>query len=323
MKVHALLAAALAVPMLAVPVRAGAQTPRSLRPDDVFALKDVDDPRVSPDGKWVAYTVTTLDAKEDESDTDIYMAPLAGGDAVRLTSSKKSESKPRWSPDGRWLAFLSAREGKKTQVWLMSRAGGEAVKLTDYKASVSDLVWSPDSARLALVVSDVDPDDPDLADDGKDAEDAKDEKKKKTPKPIVVRRLQFKRDTEGYLRDVRAHIHVFELATKKTVQVTSGPYDDASPAWSPDGQSIAFVSTRAGEDPDAGRNTDIFVVAPRAGESPRAVVSAPGADGAPAFSPDGKWIAYVAGGDPKDIWYATTHLAIAPAAGGASDLRSG
>ena len=158
-----------------------------------------------------------MDEKEDETDSDLYMAPLAGGPAVRLTASKKPETSPRWSPDGRWLAFLSDREGKKTQVWLMSREGGEAVKLTDFKASVSSLAWSPDSTRLALVVADVDPDDPDAED-----EDGKEKEKKKAPKPIVVRRLQFKRDYEGYLRDLRSHVHVFDVASKSSFALTSG-----------------------------------------------------------------------------------------------------
>jgi Tol biopolymer transport system component len=213
-------------------VSAGAQ-PRTLRPDDIFALQDVGDPEVSPEGKWVAYTVTRRDAKEDESDADIYMAPLGGGAAVRLTTSRKPERSPRWSPDGRWLAFLSGRDGKKTQVWLLSREGGEAARLTDFKASVSSLAWSPDSTRLALILSDVDPDDPDEAAD--DEAGASKDRKPKAPKPIVLHRLQFKRDTEGYLREVRSHVTVFDVAGKSSFAVTSGPYDDSDPAWSPDG----------------------------------------------------------------------------------------
>src|SRR3954465_1753221 len=96
-------------------VSVSAQTRRPLQPDDIFLLKTVGDPRISPDGAWVAYTVSSLDKKEDASDTDIYMAPVSGGAAIRLTSSKKPETSPRWSPDGRYIAFLSGRDGKKTQ----------------------------------------------------------------------------------------------------------------------------------------------------------------------------------------------------------------
>lgn len=309
-------AATLAIAALAVASPAGAQT-RALRPDDVFKLQDVGDPEVSPEGKWVAFTVAHLDAKEDESDADIYMAPLGGGPALRLTTSRKSERSPRWSPDGRWLAFLSGREGKKTQVWLMNREGGEAVKLTDYKASVSSLSWSPDSTRLALIVSDVDPDDDDADDDDAAAKPKdKDKKASKAPKPIVIRRLQFKRDTEGYLREVRSHLHVFDVGAKTSFAVTSGSYDDADPAWSPDGRWIAFSSNRT-KDPDASRDSDIFVVEARAGATPRSLATGPGEDQRPAWSPDGTQVVYEAGGDPKDMWYAANHAAVVPVGGGA------
>ncbi len=299
----------LAVTLLLVPPSLAAER-RPLQPADVFNLKDVSDPRLSPDGRQVAYTVTALDAKEDDSDADVYLVSTEGGEHLRLTSSKKEETSPRFSPDGAWIAFLSDRDGKKTQVYLLSRKGGEAVKFTDFKASVSDLAWSPDSKRLALVVSDVDP-------DAEDEEEAtKDDEKKKTAKPIVLRRLQFKRDREGYLREVRKHVHVFDVEKKTSVQVTSGPFDDTSPAWSPDGQSIVFVSNRTLPDPDRSQNADVFVVPARAGEVPRAVVTGPEEDSAPRFSPDGKWIAYVAGGDPKDLWYGASHVAVAPVAGG-------
>lgn len=295
--------------LLAAPL-AAAEAPRPLKVDDVFSLKTVGDPQISPDGRWVAYTVRSLDAKKDAADTDVYMIPFAGGAAVQLTASPKGENRPRFSPDGRYLAFLSGRDGKKAQVWLLDRRGGEAVKLTDYKADVSDLAWSPDGKRLALVVGDVDPDEEDEEKAEGDADGPP-----KTPKPIVIRRLQFKRDGEGYLRELRQHIHIFDVEAKKSVQVTSGPYDDSEPAWSPDGRFLAFTSNRT-EEPDANDNSDVFVIEAKAGQKPRAVTTSPGTDRDPAFSPDGKWIAYLAGGDPKDIWYATNHVAVVPAAGG-------
>lgn len=296
-------AASLALLLSADPV--AAQT-RTLRPDDLYSLKTVEDPQLSPDGQWVAYTVTTLDAKEDESDTDIYMVPFGGGAPVRLTSGKQPETSPRFSPDGRYLAFLGEREGKHTQVYLMDRRGGEAVKLTDYPAGVSDLAWSPDGARLALIVSDVDPDDPDPS--------AEEEDEDTPPKPIVIKRRQFKRDGEGYLRDVRRHLYVFDMARKTSLQLTSGAYDDQTPAWSPDGRHLAFVSNRTA-DPDSNQNTDVFVV-PATGGALRTLVDQPGGDEKPVFSPDGSLVAFLAGGDPKDLWYGPNHLAVVPFAGG-------
>ncbi len=290
---------------------------RPLEPADVLALRDVDDPQLSPDGAWVAYTVGAVDVAEDTSVGQVFMSPTAGGEAVQLTSGKKSASRPRFSPDGRWLAFLSERDGEKTQVYLLDRRGGDARKLTDYKASVSDLAWSPDSRRLALVVADPDPD---------EAADEKAEKagEKKRPRPIVIRRLQFMRDEEGYLRDEREHLHVVDVASGASVQVTAGPFDDAEPSWSPDGRLLAFTSNRTLPDPDASENTDVFVVAAEARAMPRALTTSPGADSAPRFTADGRSVVYVAGGDPNDVWYGTSRVAIVPVAGGAArELTSG
>jgi dipeptidyl aminopeptidase/acylaminoacyl peptidase/tetratricopeptide (TPR) repeat protein len=287
---------------------AAAQT-RPPAADDLLALKDVDSPQVSPDGKWVAYTVETIDAKKDDTDTDIWMVPFAGGDAVRVTTSPKSESRPRFSPDGRYLAFLSGRDGKKRQVWLLDRQGGEAQRLTEFKSSVSAMAWSPDGTRLALIVSDVDPDDAD--DEDKKADD------KPRAKPIVITRLKFKSDGEGYLNDVRTQLHLYDLRTKSSVALTSGNFDVRSPAWSPDGRTLAVVSNRT-SDADANENNDIFLIEARPGAPLVPFAATPASQASPVFSPDGKWIAYVEqGSDKEDTIYTSNYVAIAPVGGGA------
>ena len=298
-----------ALPLLCFAAIAGAE-PRPVTIDDVLALQDVEAPQLSPDGKWVAYSVERVDIAKDESNKDIWMVPFAGGDAVRLTSSPKSESRPKWSPDGRYLAFLSGREGKKTQVYLLDRQGGEAQRLTSFKGSVSALAWSPDGTRLALIVSDADPDEPESGE-----EDAKDKKK---PRPIVTRRLKFKSDGEGYLTELRSQLHVYDVRTRSSAALTSGPHDVSAPAWSPDARLIAFVSNHT-EEPDANENSDIFLIEPRPGAKPVALAATAAAQTAPAFSPDGRLVAFIEQGpEREDTIYTSNYVAVAPVAGGPS-----
>src|SRR6185295_11375754 len=114
---------------------------------DYFAIQRLADPRVSPDGKWVAYTIATSSLKDDKSESRVWMAPVAGGDAVAMTRKGASSSSPRWSPDGKWLAFLSARNEEESQVWLLNRQGGEAEQLTEIKQGVDGFAWSPDGSK--------------------------------------------------------------------------------------------------------------------------------------------------------------------------------
>ena len=289
-------------------------TPRNITIDDYFQIHDVAQPEISPDGQWIAYGVRTRMLKEDKNEQRLWMVSTHGGDAIPLTAEGVSSGHPRWSPDGKYLAFSSARNGGKNQVWLLDRRGGEAQKLTDVAQGVGDFDWSPDSTRLVLVLQDPKPEDAEASKD-KDKPAAK----PKTPPPFVVDRLQFKEDTVGYLDHRRDHLYLFDVATKKVTQITSGDYDDNEPAWSPDGKSLAFSSNRSTPDPDRNYNTDIWVVAADntdKGAHLTQVTTNPGPDRAPAWSPDGKWIAFVSQTDIKDMIYATHHLAIAPATGG-------
>jgi dipeptidyl aminopeptidase/acylaminoacyl peptidase len=316
-------AAVLALPLAALPQQpSGAQRPITI--EDRFQLREVQDPQVSPDAQWVAYPVRTSSLKDDKHEERIWMVAMAGGDPIPLTAEGVSSSHPRWSPDGKYLALLSARNEGKTQVWLLSLAGGEAQRLTDTAQDVDDFVWSPDSRRLCLVLRD--PTQEELAaakDKAKDGESdekpaqAK-EKKPKAQKPWVIDRLQFKVDEIGYLDRRRNHLYVFDLAAKSLTQVTSGDYDDSQAVWSPDGKQLAFTSNRSA-DPDRNYNNDIWVVSADntdKGAHLTQITTNPGEDNSPAWSPDGKWIAYVTQIEPKLFEYATKHLAISPATGG-------
>jgi dipeptidyl aminopeptidase/acylaminoacyl peptidase len=297
---------------------------RKFTVDDYLALRSVRDPQMSPDGQWVAYVVGTTKTKEDKREQRIWMIPAGGGEAIALTAEGVSSSHPRWSPDGKFLAFLSGRNEGKAQVWLLNRLGGEAQKLTDTAQDVEDFAWGPDGRRLVLTLQDPTPEELEEAKDKdkqteKEQEAEKKDKKSKTPKPWVIDRLQFKEDTVGYLDRRRTHLYVFEVAGKTMTQVTSGDYDDTEAAWSPDGKQIAFTSNRSKPDPDRTYDTDIWVVAAGntdKGEHLIQVTTNPGADRGPAWSPDGKWIAYVTQTEPKLFEYATKHLAVSPAGGG-------
>jgi dipeptidyl aminopeptidase/acylaminoacyl peptidase len=312
-----LLRAAGIASLLALAARAQAQAPpkRALTLDDLHRFKEVSDPQLSPEGAWVAYTVTSANLDEDQRGSDVWMSSWDGAQRVRLTWSTESEHTPRWSPDGRYLAFLSGRgdDHESDQLWLLNRTGGEAERLTRFPGGVEEYAWSPDGRRLALVVQDPDPDD--LA-PGQDSA-----RKKKTPKPIVVDRFQFKADYQGYLGGRRRHLYLLDLEARKTEQLTSGAYEERMPEWSPDGRSIAFVTKRVG-DVDRNDNWDIYVIDARAGATPRQLTTFAGADAdpswgsAPAWSPDGRWIGYLEGGPDSLIYYAVHKLAVIPATGG-------
>ncbi len=316
---------ALAAPAFAQTAPAPAEPPakRNLEIDDLFRIKAVGSPAVSPDGQWVAYTVRTSDVQEDKSETQVWMVPVAGGEPLPMTAKGGSASSPRFSPDGKYLSFLAARKGgasdePETQVWLLDRRGGEAQQLTEVPQGVSGYEWSPDGKRLVLTILDPSPEEVERQ-KHKEA-GTKPARSKATP-PHVIDRLQFKRDYQGYLDRRRTHLFTFEVATKKLVQITSGDFDDRDPAWSPDGRFVAFVSNRSAE-PDANENADLWVVAadnPDKGQTLIQVTRNPGGDSQPAWSPDGKWIAYVANPKPELLWYATRQLALvaAPAAGAA------
>ena len=280
---------------------------RLLTAEDFFAIKQVGSPRISPEGDWIAYTVRETDLEDDSSETRLWMVSTDGEKLLAMTGVGSSASAPQWSPDGQSLSFLSSRNDGETQVWALNREGGEAVQITDVEQGVDGYQWSPDSKRLVLLITDPDPSESDEADDDK-------------PKPWVIDRLQFKRDNVGYLNSLRTHLYVHDMASGSVTQITSGDFDDAQPAWSPDSKLIAFVSNRT-QNPDANSNSDIWVVSadsPDQGQTLLQITTNPGADTAPAWSPDGQLLSYVTVTEPDLIWYATNHLAMAPASGGSA-----
>jgi dipeptidyl aminopeptidase/acylaminoacyl peptidase len=287
--------------------------------DDLAKVQRVSAPRLSPDGMWIAYTVSKVDAAEDKNGSQLWIVSWDGKQTIQLTFGKDGAGDPQWSPDGHWLTFLSGREGgeaKGTQVWGLDRRGGEAQQLTNVKDDLQAYRWSPDSKTLLLTVQ------------GKDEPDAaKEGGKPKPPKPIVIDRYHFKEDREGYLSAKLPHLFLFDVAEKKLSKLTNMPtdgplaYEETGGVWSPNGAAIAFVSNQSTPDPDRVANPDVFVVDATAGASARKLTTFPGRDGGPLlWTKDGRSIVYRQGVSPHYLIYDQERMAMVPAAGGAAVL---
>jgi len=222
-------------------------------PEDVFALTGVADPRLSPDGKTVAYVVGAVDAKANGYCGAIWLAPADGAAEPRqFTSGARHDADPRWSPDGSQLAFTSNREGKAMQLYVMPLAGGEPRRLTSLKEDVTQAAWSPDGVTIAFVAR--------VPDAAYDEEDDK----RRSPRRFT--RLQYKLDSVGWTGDRRQHL--FAVAADGSgapIQLTDGDFEDTGPMWSPDGATLAFVSARE-PDWDTEPVSDVYLVAAVGGE---------------------------------------------------------
>ena len=281
---------------------------------DLFNIKRVSDPALSADGKWIAYTITIPDVKENKSTSDLWVVSTGGGPARQFTSNPSGDKNAAWSPDGKLIAFVSTRSGQ-SQIWLISTEGGEARQFTSIATEASQPVWSPDGKWIAFV-SDVFPENSDKPFAESDALNRKrlDEMQHGKVKAKIFTGLLF-RHWDSWVDGKRKHIFVQPVAGGDPRDLTPGDRDAVPTsttfsvgidyAFSPDSKEIAYTATPVPVHEEAwSTNHDIYTV-PVAGGPPKQTTTNPAADGAPRYSPDGKYIAYRAQSQPgfeADRW---------------------
>jgi len=279
--------------------------------DDCFKIKEISNIQISPDGKKIALVKKEIipDPKKkgkQKPKQDIYLLILADNRIHRLTTRDEDSFHPRWSHDGRYLYFLSKRTAK-TQIWALDmERGGEACQITDWKSGIQSFECSPGSESIAFVSIDT-----------KKEKDAKGEDDQKKNDPYVITRTSFLYDGKGYFGDPREWHHIWVFSPKNPddpKKITNSNFDDRSLEWSPDGQHIAFVSNRTGDD-DNNDNDDIWIISSKGGDIKRLTTNI-GSDGSPRWSPDGNYIAYIANTEPNNL-YKLNKLWVTPVSGSA------
>jgi dipeptidyl aminopeptidase/acylaminoacyl peptidase len=311
---------------------------RALTADDFYNMQIVTAPQVSPDGKWVAYVVSTNDRGADETRSAIWMVSWEGTQQIPLTNPAHDISSPRWSRDGRYLSYMAIPAGTdKSQIMLLDRRGGEARALTAVADDIQSYEWSPDSKRLVLVMEQGTPkaaSGPGEQGDNvsKPTSNSPDTKNaaasdptRKTadipPKPIVIDSMHFKEDKDGYLgTGHNRHLYLLDVESKKVEPLTTDPvFNEDLPAWSADSRRIAFIRTRErGSDADGMEDIELINAQPVGQPAKLLRIQVPNQQKLE-WSADGTTLAFLQGVEVKYAQYAQDRLQIVNTTSGATE----
>jgi dipeptidyl aminopeptidase/acylaminoacyl peptidase len=282
--------------------------------DNMMKLKRVGDPQVSPDGKWVIFSVVDVDVAANTKTPHIWIVPTAGGQEKEIIADQDAD-RPRWAPDGKRFAFLSNKEGG-SQVWVaeFDASQGTAAfprRVTFLATEADGELWSPDGKHI-LFTSNVYP----SCDDAPEAEaDCNQQRLKETEqskvKAMVFDHLLY-RHWNAFKEGKRTHLFVIPAEGPRFVKEYSGPHIDdhaldLTPgdydapvfslggqddyAFSPDGQEICYASNHD-KNPAASTNNDLWIVPVTGGPAKNITADNPASDTSPLYSPDGRYIAY-------------------------------
>jgi len=264
--------------------------------DDLLNLKTIAGSQISPDGARVVYTQTEADFAQDAFVTQLWMADVKSGQTTQLTRGQKSSTAPEWSPDGKWIAFTSSRADDKNQVFVISPSGGEAIQVTKSDSAVSGFIWAPDSASIAYSAAEP------------LTQEQKDRKERLGDYEVVRREYQ--------------QVHLWTIALNDAMkapaagkQRTRGnDFSVGAFSWAPDGHAIAFGATR---NPDLinTSSSDIYTLT-LADDRVKKIVSQPGVDTNPEWSPDSRQIVFSTAMGRELSFAKLSRLALVSAEGG-------